>query len=82
MKNKRCAFDERKPLHKTAKYYQERLIKFSDVSYKYISNDRAKYILGRLMRLPTWLQTITLNDMEKVGLIRRDDKRGIEILPV
>lgn len=69
-------------MFKVAKYYQEKFIEFSGKSYKFITNDKAKYILGRMMRLPTFLQCSTLDDMEKLGLIKRDNKRVIEILPV
>jgi hypothetical protein len=75
-------FDERKPMMAIARFYQEKLIKFSDKNYQYITNDRAKWILGRMMRLETWLQTKTINDMVELGLLEREGQQILKIVPI
>lgn len=78
----RKKFDESKPLHRIAKFYQEKLIKLSDINHRYISNTRAKEILGRFLRIDSYNQVILLNDLEKIGLISRNNQREIEIIPI
>lgn len=75
-------FDERNPIHRHFKAYQERLIKFSDINHTEISNERARIVLGRFMRLTSMEQTQALIAMEELQLIKRNGKRMIEILPV
>lgn len=75
-------FNEQKPFMLHAKYYHEKLCINSDIDYTRITNDRAKHILGLMFKLPSWLQTRTLNDLEKLGLIKRNGQREISLLPV
>lgn len=63
-------------------YYQEKLIKHSDISNTLISNDRARNVLGTMMRLEPFIQVTLLSILEEEKLIKRIDKRGIAILPV
>lgn len=79
---KKSEYDERKPFKKVAKYYQEQLIKLSDIDYKTITNARAKYVLGTVMRLPSYLQTITLSDMKEWGLLKNVNQKILKIMPV
>jgi hypothetical protein len=72
-------FDESKAMHKNARDLQETLINKSDMNHKTISNERAKYVMGSIKRVPEHLQTSTLNDLEKLGLIKLC-KGYIEIL--
>lgn len=74
------SLNERKPMFKNAKWYQEQFINRTDIDYKTISCSRAKEILARIHRFPAWLQNSILNDMEKFKLIKRK-KQIIEILP-
>lgn len=61
-------------------YYQEMMIKHSDINYKHISNEHAtKFVLGRIMRLPRHLQVRALNGMEKLNLMKRVNQQLLEI---
>lgn len=61
-------------------YYQEKLIKHSDISNTLISNDRARNVLGTMMRLEPFIQCTILSILEEEKLIKRIDKREIGIL--
>lgn len=74
-------YDDKTPMYHVAEYYQEQMIKHSDENHTRISNKCArKFILGKMMRIPYFLQTKTLISMEKLGLIKRENKEMIEII--
>lgn len=59
-------------------YWQEKIFKNSDISYKFVSNMKARRILGSGCLLPSYLQQITLDAMEVKGLINRCSQQNIE----
>lgn len=61
-------------------FYQEKMILFSDIDHKSITNDKAKLILGLQFRLPYWLQTSTINRMIHFKLLKRVSQTKLEIL--
>lgn len=60
-------------------YYQEMMIKHSDIDHTKISNEKSKFILGSVMRLPKHLQTRVIYGMEKLGYIERENQKIILI---
>lgn len=75
-------FDETRPMHKAAKFYQEKFSKLSDIDYKTLTNARAREILGKVFHFDYHHQSIVINDMEELGLIKRNGQQIIELLPV
>lgn len=61
-------------------YFQEKLINHTDINNRMISNERARIVLGVYMRLKDPIRTSVLTILENHNLIRRVDKKHIEIL--
>ena len=61
-------------------YYQEKMICLSDINRKFISNDRAKHILGKFFRIPRELQAVFINQMVHQGLLKGIGQRELEII--
>jgi hypothetical protein len=79
---RKTKFDERKPMHKIARYYQEKLINLTDLDHKNITNDRVRKIFGSLFKFDSYHQRILINDLIRLGLIKRNGQQTIEILPI
>lgn len=60
-------------------YYLEKMIEQSDLNHKEITNHKAKRILGSRFLLPDWLQIVTINDMIRQGLLKRQSQTILEI---
>jgi hypothetical protein len=60
-------------------YYQEKMIEQSDLNQKEITNEKAKRILGSRFLLPSWLQIVTINDMIRHGLLKRESQEILQI---
>lgn len=58
---------------------QEKMIKFTDIDYKFISNDKAKDVLGRFWHVPAWRHVAVIEDMKKCGYLRRKNQKILEI---
>jgi Zn ribbon nucleic-acid-binding protein len=59
-------------------FYQEVMIKFSDLDYQHISNDRARHLLGSHCRIPRERQSIVLEQMIKCGFLKRENQKVLE----
>ena len=51
--------------------YQEKMINFSDIDHKEITNNRAKEILGLSFRIPRFCQAFVINEMIEMNLLKR-----------
>lgn len=59
-------------------FYQEVMIKFSDIDYEHISNDKARRLLGSHCRIPRERQSIVIDQMIKCGFLKRENQKILE----
>jgi hypothetical protein len=60
--------------------FVECFIAHTDISHKFISNVKARQLLGMMFHITSCDQPAVINDLETLGLIRRANKALIEIL--
>ena len=60
-------------------YLRDRLFKYCDPDTKTISNKKALYVLGIACHIPRKDQGKVLVDLERVGMLKRINKRTLQI---